>query len=168
MRSTITTSPSGNLSVSVSHASSAVSVCTGTSRCDISSLPSTMFAQRTSCISASPRLAVGMCARSQNCPCRSGSAATEWLPVVIVITCPCPPCRSAFFSASSTDACSARLRHVVFSKTNVSSPMSYAWNLRGRPIARVDTTVRRRTPSRRRRAKRRWTFPLHAMLQHAL
>ena len=68
MRSTITTSARGNLSDSVNQASNAVTVGPGTSRWEISSLPSTMFAHSTSCNIASPRFAAGRCARSQNNP----------------------------------------------------------------------------------------------------
>ena len=125
MRSTITTSEFAKRSAPVSHSSIIARRANGTSRWDISSFPFTTFAHSTPCIITSPRFFASRRQRSQNCPCRSGSAPTEWLPVVTTITCPRrAAARRSRFMAMRTDACSSRLRHTPFSNMNVSSPAS--------------------------------------------
>ena len=99
-------------------------------------------------VRVSPRFAGGTLARSQNFPARSGSAATEWLPVVTVTRCPRAPCLRSRFSASSMEACASSPVQTPFSNTTVSSPKSYAWNIRLRPIAWVTTAAGRLTAVR--------------------
>ena len=110
----------------ISHPSAAYSFGDGTSRCDISIVPFTTLAQRMECMSTSPRRADGRRDILQKRPSRSGNAATEWLPVVIVNTRPALPCLRSRFSATRTLGLSPRWVDMPFSKMKVSSPMSHA------------------------------------------
>ena len=129
-----------------SHPSAAYSLGEGTSRCEISIVSFTTFAQRIECISTSPRRAEGRRDIFQKRPSRSGNAATEWLPVVIVNTRPTLPCFKSRFSATRTLGLSPRWVDMPFSKMKVSSPMSHARKTRSRPMATVFTQPGRRTP----------------------
>ena len=91
-----------------SHSSVLKSRFAGTSRWEISIVPQTTFAQRMQCISVSPRFADGTCESFQKRPSRSGNAATEWFPVVIVMTRPFALRFRSAFSTRSTLGRSSR------------------------------------------------------------
>ena len=131
---------------SISQLSAATMSAVQTSRCEISSLSSTTFAQTMSCINTSPRDGGGIRDSFQNLPSSSGNAATAWLPVVMVKTRPRARLRSFAFATTSTLGRSSRCVAIPRSITNVSFPTSYASNVRSRPIATVLTNPRRRSP----------------------
>ena len=107
-----------------SHSSPFTSAAVGTSRWEISIVSPVTFAQRTRCMSTSPRTADFSVESFQNRPSRRGNAATAWLPVVSVRTRPFARRRSAAFSTTSTLARAESRAPTPRSKMNVSSPRS--------------------------------------------
>ena len=123
MRSAITTfvsdQPRPRSHSSVSNISSVE-----TSRCEISMLSPTKFAQTTRFVITSPRSFSAMRPRFQKRPLRSGIAATEWLPEVTHMMRPSRPSMRASLQRMTTGARSGRSFQTSRSKMKVSVPQS--------------------------------------------